>query len=411
MDILLSAKGSDITSRLAVEDFAAAYQQSLLDRAALDRSESAESVFSEALVTIETAVATHQDLLKRLDDLINKVAAATASTNLRELTGDFYSNLYRHFGHFNSAPAFYQLSMAFLRQLSATITARAMDQLGLFARHLPEMTLIAIGPAGRCEYSPFCPLQLLLVHGEVAESHIQTITLFCQTLHSEFEETGLFIDPIVTPRNGVWRGTLTDWQQRGEDALRPQAAEDLINLCRLVDQYPLYPVEGFAPGFKKISSTILGGSRPAQANLIERMKSLSNGLGLMGGLKLERSGSGRGQFRLLDHGLLPLSTALSALSLIKSSTAISNSERIQDLLKRHELDVELAERMLATWHSLHGLRLQREQSFQIEQHINQPLFLDPHELSAEQRQLLEAALESVAFIQRHVEIIFSGMRE
>ena len=411
MDILLSAKGGGITSRMAVEDFAAGYRQSLLDRAASDRSGSAESVFSTTCATIEAAIATHQNLLKRLNSLIENVAAATPSTNLRELTGQFYSNLYLYFGHFNSAPAFYQLSMAFMRQLSTTITARALDQLGLFAHHLPEMTLIAIGPAGRCEYSPFCPLQLLLVHGKVAESQLQTITLFCQTIHSEFEETGLFIDPVVTPRNTLWRGTLADWQQRCEDALRPQAEEELINLCRLVDQYPLHPVEGLAPEFKKISSTILGGSRAAQANLIERMKSLSNGLGLMGGLKLERSGGGRGQFRLLDHGLLPLSTALSALSLITSSTSISNSERIQELLKRRELDVELAERMLATWHSLHGLRLRREQSFQIERHINQPLFLNPHELTAEQRQSLEAALESVAFIQRHVEIIFSGMRE
>lgn len=411
MDILLSTKGGDITSRMAVEEFAAGYRQSLLELAGSDRSGSAESVFSATCATIEAAITTHQNLLKRLNSLIEKLAAATPSTNLRALTGDFYSDLYRHFGHFNSAPAFYQLSMAFMRQLSAAITSRATDQLGLFARHLPDMTLIAIGPAGRCEYSPFCPLQLLLVHGEVAKPHLQTINLFCQTLHSEFEETGLFIDPVVTPRNMVWRGTLADWQQRCEEGLYPQAEEELINLCRLVDQYPLHPAEGFAPEFKKISSTVLGGSRPAQANLIERMKSLSNGLGLMGGLKLERSGNGRGQFRLLDHGLLPLSAALSALSLITSSTAISNSERIQELLKRRELDVELAERMLATWHSLHGLRLRREQSFHIEQHINQPLFLNPHDLTAEQRQSLEGALESVAFIQRHVEIIFSGMRE
>ena len=408
---MLSVKGSDITSRLAVEDFAAAYRQSLLDRAASDHNGSAESVFSEAVAVIETAIATHQDLLKRLDNLIENVAAATPSTNLRELTGDFYSDLYRHFGHFHSAPAFYQLSMAFLRQLSATIATRAKDELGLFARHLPEMTLVAIGPAGRCEYSPFCPLQLLLVHDETPTSHLETINLFCQSVHSEFEATGLFIDPVVTPRNSVWRDTLANWQQRCKNDLRPQAADELINLCRLADQYPLHPVEGLGQELKKISSAALGASRPAQASLIERMKSLSNGIGFMGGLKLERSGNGRGQFRLLDHGLLPLSAALSALSLLKASGAVNNRDRIQDMLKRRELDVELAERMLATWHGLHGLRLQREQSFTIENHINQPLFLNPNELTAEQRQALEAALESVAFIQRHVEIIFSGMRE
>ena len=410
MDILLSTKGGDITARRAVEDFAAEYRQALLDLAVSDGKGRSENVFMETLAAVENTITTHQNLLKSLNSLIEKVATATPGS-LKELTGAFYSVLYRHFGHFSSAPAFYQLSMDFLHRLSATIIAQATNQLGLFARHLPEMTLIAIGPAGRCEYSPFCPLQLLLVHGEVAESQLQTIDLFCHALHTGFEETGLFIDPEVTPRNTIWRGTLIQWQQRCEDGLRPQANEELINLCRLVDQYPLHPIEGFAIELKKISTNALHGSRPAQANLIERMKSLSNGLGLMGRLKLERSGSGQGQFRLLDHGLLPLSAALSALALIQESTAVSSCERIHDLLKRRELDVELAERMMTTWHSLHGLRLRREQSFQIEHHTNEPLFLNPNELTAEQRQSLEKSLESVAIIQRHVEIIFSGMRE
>lgn len=410
MDIFLSTKGGDITARRAVEDFAANYRQSLLDRAVSDKRGNSETVFMETLAAIENTIATHQNLLNSLNSLIEKVATAT-DNSLKKLTGAFYTELYHHFGHFSSAPAFYQLSMTFLHQLSATIIAQAKDQLGPFASQLPEMTLIAIGPAGRCEYSPFCPLQLLLVHGEVTESQLQTVNQFCNTLHTGFEETGLFIDPVVTPRNTIWRGTLIQWQQRCEDGLRPRADEELINICRLVDQYPLYPAEGFAMDLKKISTAALSGNRTAQANLIERMKSLSNGLGLMGRLKLDHSGSGRGQFRLLDHGLLPLSAALSALALIKESAAISSCERIHDLLKRRELDVELAERMMTTWHGLHGLRLKREQSFQIDNHTNHTLFLNPNELTAEQRQSLEKALESVAIIQRHVEIIFSGMRE
>lgn len=410
MDILLSTKGGDITTRRAVEDFAAEYRQSLLDRAVSDSRGGSESVFAVTLAAVENTIVTHQNLLKNLLSLIEKVAAASPGS-LKEITGAFYSELYRHFGHFSSAPAFYQLSMDFLYRLSATIITQTTDQLGLFARHLPEMTLIAIGPAGRCEYSPFCPLQLLLVHGEVADSQLQTIDLFCHALHSGFEETGLFIDPAVTPRSTIWRGTLIQWQQRCGNGLRPQADEELINLCRLVDQNPLHPAEGFAIELKKISTAALSKNRPAQANLIERMKSLSNGLGLMGRLKLERSGRGQGQFRLLDHGLLPLSAALSALALIKGSVAVSSCERIHDLLKRRELDVELAERMMTTWHSLHGLRLRREQSFQIQHHTDETLFLNPNELTAEQRQSLEKTLESVAIIQRHVEIVFSGMRE
>jgi signal-transduction protein with cAMP-binding, CBS, and nucleotidyltransferase domain len=127
----------------------------------------------------------------------------------------------------------------------------------------------------------------------------------------------------------------------------------------------------------------------------------------MGGLKLERSGNERGMFRLQDHGLLPLSAALSTLALIKESQAVSSCERIHDLLKRRELDVDLAERMLVAWHALHCLQLSQEQSER--ENSAHSRYLNPLSLSAEQSHSLKENLESVAQIQRHVEIIFSGL--
>lgn len=414
MTSLLSAKGGDVTTWRAAENFAASYRQTLLDRASSGRINNSETVFLEAGDAVETAIAAHRDHLNRLHSLIEEVAGEsqkTTSNFLKELTVAFYGDLYRHFGRFRSAPAFYQLSMAFLRQASATIIARAKDELGTDSHELPEMALIAVGPAGRSEYSPFCQLQILLVHGEAGGAQLQAIDLFCHSLHAGFEAAGLAIDPAITPRNPPWRGTLTEWRQRCEEGLYPNADDELINLCRLVDQQTLFTDGGFDRELKQASRAALNGNRPAVAHLVNRMASLSNGLGIMGRLKLERGGSNRGLFRLLDHGLLPLSAALSALALIKESAGVSTCDRIHDLLRRGELDVELAERMLATWHCLHGLRLQREQSFRITGQTGLTACLDPDELTAEQLQSLKEALESVASIQRHVEIIFSETGE
>lgn len=411
MNLLLYAKGDDVTSWRAVENFTAAYHQALLYRAASDPGVSAEAVLLVTSASIEAVIATHRQLLARLECLTEGLSVATPSAGLKELTLSFYSDLYRYFGLFRSAPAFYQLSMDFLNRASAAIIARATEQLGPDAGALPEMALIAVGPAGRSEYSPFCRLQLLLVHGEAAGPQLQSIDLFCQALHAGFETAGLAVDPEVTPRNAEWRGTLAQWRHRCEEGLRPKVNEEIINLCRFVDQAPLSSANRLAREFMQISSTALGGSRPALTNLIVRMAALSNGLGLMGRLKLERSGSNRGLFRLIDHGLLPLSAALSALSLIKKTGAGGNCERINNLLRRGELDVDQAERMLTTWHSLHGMRLLREQSFPIGEHINEAAFLNPDELTFEQMQSLKETLDSVAVIQRQVEIIFSGTGE
>ena len=67
--------------------------------------------------------------------------------------------------------------------------------------------------------------------------------------------------------------------------------------------------------------------------------------------------------------------------------------------------------MLATWHNLNDLRLRLEQSFHIDEQTTRSLCLSPNELTGEQRQSLKESLESVAIIQRHVAIIFSGMGE
>lgn len=411
MESLLSAKRSDVTAWRAVENFAVRYRQALLDCAASDRDGNAETVFSEGLAALEESLETEMALIKELDRLLDETATAPPTARLKELTGEYYAVLYHHMDLFHSAPAFYQKSMDFMRALSGAIMTHTTERLGPLSRKLPKMALVALGPAGRCEYSPFCQLQLLLVHEKAVSSPLQAINLYCQTLHAEFEEIGLAIDPIISPRNPEWRGSIARWQRRCADAVHHDTSEDLINVLRLADQYPLTPDAEIARKLKEVTTATLKGSRSAQANLIGRMESLSNGLGVMGGLKLERSGAGRGLFRLLDHGLLPLSSAFSALALIKGSSASGSCDRVFDLLKRNELDVDLAEKMLETWHTLHELRLRREREFSIFDHTGLTLLMNPAQLGSEQLHAFKTALTSVAAIQRHVAILFSGMGE
>ena len=160
-----------------------------------------------------------------------------------------------------------------------------------------------------------------------------------------------------------------------------------------------------------MSRSALSGNHPALTSLIERMASLSNGLGIMGRLKLGRSGKKRGRFDLLAHGLLPLSAALSALTLINECSAAGNLDRVYDLLERGNLDVNLAERMLATWHQLQEFRLDMESFLKTGEYSDQTLLLEPGKLTVEQREKLKNALESVAHIQRYVEHLFSECGE
>ena len=397
MNRLLSAKGNDITAWRAAADFAAQYRQTLLDLAASDHGGSSEAVFANTCSLLDASAHTHATLLAGLNSLIGEFATAPAHRH-KELVVAFYTDLYRHFSRFRSAPVFYELSMAFLRQASAAIVTHAIAQLGDSVRMLPELALVAVGPAGRHEYSPFCPLQVLLVHGYAGEKHLAAIEQLSQLIHHGFDDAGLALDQEITPRNPEWRGTLTEWQRRCD------AAEEHINSCRLADQFPLYSGNHLGEDLKQISYATLRDNSLAMTNLVQRMAALSNGLSLMGRLKLEH-----GLFRLLDNGLLPFSAALSTLSLIKNIPSVSTNGRINDLLMQRHVDVDLAERMLNTWHDLHNLRLWQERTFDMERNNDRMLYLDPGELSPGERHALKEALESVAIIQRHVEIMFSEM--
>lgn len=408
MPFLLSAKGKELTTWRAAEDFAARYRQAVLDRAASGRYGSSEAVYSEAIAGLNKTVETHQTLQLHRDLLLKEVAATPTADRLKELTTAYYDILYQHLDLFHSAPAFYQKSMDFLKMLSSAVMVNTINKLGLFARHLPNMTLMALGGAARCEFSPHCQLQLLMVHDEVAAAKLQNIDLFCHALHDELEATGLSLDPVISPRNPKWRGSIVQWRQRCQELTGVTAAEGLAEMTRLTDISPLTIGDESAQELKEMAFTQLRRSRAAQASLIDEMESYSNGIGIMGGLKLERSGVGRGLFHLQDHGLQPLSSALSALALIKNSSCVTSCERILDLLMRHELDVDLAEKMLEAWHSLHELRLRHEKSSRFGEHPELSLFLDPDDLTDIERQTLKTALASVAAVQRHVAISYSA---
>jgi signal-transduction protein with cAMP-binding, CBS, and nucleotidyltransferase domain len=135
---------------------------------------------------------------------------------------------------------------------------------------------------------------------------------------------------------------------------------------------------------------------------------LSNGIGMMGGLRFEKSGPYRGQFALLENALQPLSASVSALGLLKHIETVTTPRRVRDLLWRRELNVDMAERLLQAWHALHELRLIREREFQPDWGNAAPLHLEIEEMDVEEQESLRASLEAIGNIQRHVGLNFSG---
>jgi CBS domain-containing protein len=311
----------------------------------------------------------------------------------------------------HSAVAFYEFSTLFLQALSGSIIHYSRTTLGLLDRQMPPVMLIALGSAGRQEFSPFCPLQLVLVHGEACDADQEAISQLGRLIHEGFEACGLQVDSIVTPRNPEWRGSMSQWRQRLTHHLEQGRMNQLADLFRLADQFTLCQDESFAPEFSLLHRAGLSERRSALAFQVTQMLNLSHGLGIMGGMRFEKKGPYRGLFALRDNALQPLSAAITVLALFKGLETLSTPQRIREILWRRELNVDMAERLLLAWHTLHEMRLMRELDLQHDWFNEAPSYLNIEEMSDSQQNTLRESLETVGAIQRHVGQVFSGMEE
>ena len=408
MALLVSAKGSDILAWRAAGDFAVTFRQATLNRMEFCRSEEAATMLTGASQALDDLAAANDVFCSHCDNLIDEVTESHEPARLRELTTIFFAGLYNHSAFYHSAPTFYQFSILFLQALAGSVSRCAYTMLGDSSARMPKLALIALGPAGRQEFSPFCPLQLMLVHGPADDAENELIQRFATLLHEAFEACGLQVDEVVTPRNGQWRGSVSEWGQRLEKVLKRGKFSEVIEILRLSDQTQLNGEADTGSNFMQLSLSVLAANPVAVKTFVSNVVALSNGIGMMGGLRFEKSGPYRGQFALLDNALQPLSASVSALSLLKRLETKATPQRIRELLWRRELNVDMAERLLQAWHTFHELRLIRERAVHPDWPNAAPLYLNIEQMNVAEQEALRESLEAVGNIQRHVGLNFSG---
>lgn len=411
MPIMIVSKGKDFTAWRAAGDFAVTCRQNLLKRTESLLSDESEVFFDEAVRELERRTLEHDASLARLRGLTAQAAAVATPDRFKALLGEFYAENYAFFGQNRSSSAFFQLSDEFVSAVCAALVAHAREKLGQPASDLPPLAIIALGVCTCHEMTPFWRLQLVLVHGEAQPPQERLVAAFYHILHDSFETAGLRLDMQITPLNPEWRGSMADWQQRLSLGLEQGGAMSGGDIIKLANQQALYSEQGLADVFRNHCMLLLSQSRAALAFMVARVTELSNGIGLMGGLRLEKKGPQRGLFGLLDHALLPLSASVSVLNLIKGGGAAGTPRRIRELLNRGAIDVDMAERLLEAWHLFSELRLKREAALQPEWGGQAAFYLDLNTLDGAEQDRFKACLETVAMIQRHVGIAFGSWEE
>lgn len=400
---LLLAKGDDFTAWDGLESFTLDYRDAVIHQGVKQSPEAIASFIRQVEEQITALKLANQTTASQIEQLLDRLGDLSGQAELRKLTTEFFNLTTRHYHLFAAPEAHFQITDCFLSRLAERCLQLVEQQMD---RTLPPISLVALGPAGRCEASRYNQLQLALVWSDNNVS-AELMELLGTELVAWLRVCGISVEEAVSPLSVDWRGSLADWQQRFSTIITGNDRSALIDLLRFVDRKPLLDAAGIFSEFTSLCDNCLKQDN-AMSNLVSRCLSLSNGIGLMGTIRLERSGPHRDSFSLLNNGLLPLASAVAALGLVFNLQQTGTPARLRELVRIGKLDVDLAERAVKAWYCFNNHRLKLELEAPVGLDHRDILHLSPATLNQPELEQLQSALETAGDLQRYLQVSFGS---
>ncbi|HEY5514198.1 MAG TPA: putative nucleotidyltransferase substrate binding domain-containing protein, partial [Geomonas sp.] len=277
----------------------------------------------------------------------------------------------------------------------------------------PVYALLVSGDRGRGEQTLRSKNRYFLLLEEEGPRYL----LFKRQLAAALQDVGL-----QGEEQALWHGTLREWRDFLGGTLSP-----VENGARENDLAPLLPFAAplkpgpqempglgwhletladlcFITGKAPLASEALDAAAQAmqgQRNrdpffqLARRVIGLPVALGRFGRWRLQRSGQHRGELNLEEFALGPLVMTLRILALHAGIPAAGTVGRVQRLLDKGSLDVELAERLLKAFQCFLQLKVLSEI-----RNEEEGSFCNPEEFDAEEDARFRSSLDAVLSLQK-----------
>ena len=203
----------------------------------------------------------------------------------------------------------------------------------------------------------------------------------------------------------LWRGSLEEWRRYLDEGGREPGQEpgqesplDLIADLRYLCGDECIGHEAVRQARGALGRSRESGEFQKQArHVVEAPVAL----GLLGGIRVEKSGVHAGHCNPERAGLSPLVRAVRLLSAHHDLEPGSTLDRLGALNSLGVWETGQYEQLVAAYHLLAGLKVRREIALE-------PPYLDPASLTEGDREKLKAALEAVRQLQRSVRCEFLG---
>ncbi|HJV64771.1 MAG TPA: putative nucleotidyltransferase substrate binding domain-containing protein [Geomonas sp.] len=404
MPMLLGSKGKDILQWRASAELVSALKGNFVRKWGHSSAREAESLLRQFIESLDHELEYEKDLqreISALEEGFEEVASAALVPPLLARQREVAS---AHFRRRQSVLALCGICSALHDRAVTRVVALAgerMQQLG--QGEAPLHALIVCGDRGRGEQTLQSANRYLLLHEEEKSRAI----MFSRQLSTALKETGLLAADHL-----FWHGTLSSWRALlAGQAVRDEdggASSPFLNAPRQIPERE-WRLEAMTDLQQVAGDAGLGSAAldsAARAVLEERNRShflqlarrvitLPLALGRFGRWRLAKDGEHRGELDLQELGIDPLVMTLRVLAVAGEITAAGTVGRIQALLEKGFLTVELSERLLKAYQCLMQARILSEIRSELP-----GAWVNTEELELEQDERLRTSIDTVLNLQK-----------
>lgn len=394
MALILGGSNGDITHSRALQDLLAELDRMIAEQTAYLVPEQHTSLINGICSTLLDEMAWEKQTTATIEKALHDLEHAPDCTTLKE---QFNSCQQIAAAYFNKRESVLSVHDFSCRCRDAVIHWAVQSVLANSGECPTPFTICALGNYGRKEVTFSSPCDLLLVYGNIEDSSESWFTSFAEELSGILEQIGLTA-PFMRIDDPEWRGDVNTWKTRiAMQAGTPDPLSETVSLC---DLRPVYGDSMLADELRSLAHYTLVNEPFSFLSALRSASIMPIGFNFFGRLKVEKSGSHRGEFNLVQFALMPMVITIRMLTIQKNIAETATPDRIRKLQGSGELGVDLAAKLLRAYQDFHRIKLISEVAGK--GNDRDGFYLDREEISPQDESCLKQGLDALFNLQRIV---------
>jgi CBS domain-containing protein len=202
----------------------------------------------------------------------------------------------------------------------------------------------------------------------------------------------------VMVNNPSWRGRLDDWDERIDDWVNNPEPQKVRYSSIFFDFVPVAGDGALSQGLRDIVHTHIRNFQGFLYHMMSLDLRYRVPVGLLGRFITEKSGGHKGELSLKHGGTVYIVDCIRMFALEKELSATTTLERLKALTQRNVFATETAEHIRAAFEALTFMRLRNEIAL-ADKGREPSHYIDPHDLSKTEQDLLREAFQAVSKLQ------------